>query len=55
MELIMQKWEYKVVSLSSMSTVVDEHLKQLNELGLEGWEAITALSGIGLLLKRPKA
>jgi len=51
-EVKLQKWEYKVVIFAGKR---ESWEPQLNELGSEGWEAVSASasSGVVVLLKRP--
>jgi Domain of unknown function (DUF4177) len=37
-------WEYRVVTTSSPSGLLPSSLKELNELGDEGWEMVTVVS-----------
>ncbi len=49
----MTQWEYKIL----FSTVIGNDQKQLNELGLEGWELVAttnSMAGVeGYVMKRP--
>ena len=49
----MTQWEYKIL----FSTVIGNDQKQLNELGLEGWELVATTNSMGgvegYVMKRP--
>ena len=52
----MEKWEYKVLSFDSNKTSRDIE-KEINNLGNEGWELVTATNSNGnkaIYLKRRK-
>jgi hypothetical protein len=37
------KWEYRIEQMILNNTLLDIHLSTLNQLGSEGWEAVTLL------------
>jgi len=54
-----QKWEYHIemITATSPTAAIPAIEKKLNDLGVDGWEAITTVTGqvgIYLLFKRPK-
>ena len=54
-----QKWEYHIemITATSPTAAIPAIEKKLNDLGADGWEAITNVTGqvgIYLLFKRPK-
>ena len=47
-----QKWEYQIVGSNGFSN--SGQIKKINELGEDGWEAVTLNAHDKVLLRRPK-
>jgi hypothetical protein len=59
-DVTMSKWEYKIIKIYPNSdNAGDDRSKALNELGEEGWEAVSVWAdgsrGSCVLLKRQRA